>query len=168
MTTPNRVSGPHRRANPSGAYIAVAGIVLFNLTPFLQWYDDEQGNSVSGYEGDSLIPFIAYLGLGLAVAVLYALGRATRRQHRGLSLVTMAVGLAAFLQTGASIIDVPGSILQGADATAEFGVYAAMVSAIIWSVGAGLLAKEPEGDDDLVADTVGAVDRDRGRGLGEY
>ena len=150
MTTQNPVPRSVRQASPTGAYVAVAGIVLFNLAPFGQWFDDEQGNAVSGYEGDSLIPFIAYLGLGLAFAVLYALKRASRGQHRGLSLVTMAVGLAAFLQTFATIIDVPGSIQQGADANAEWGVFLAMFAAIVWSVGAGLLAKEPEGDDELV------------------
>jgi ABC-type Fe3+-siderophore transport system permease subunit len=148
MTTPDpSTRAAVRAAKPTGAYVAAAGIVLFNIAPFLQWFDDEQGNTVSGYEGDSLVPFMAYLGLGLAVAVLYALGRASRRQHRGLSLVTMAVGLAAFLQTAVTILDVPGSIQQGADANAEIGVYVAMLGAIVWSVGAGLLSKEPEGDD---------------------
>lgn len=136
-----------------GAYVAVLGIAIFNLAVFLQWFDDEDGNTISGYEGDSVVPFIAYLGVGLAVAVLYALSRASRRQHRGLSLVTMAVGLAAVLQTIASILDVPGSGPQGADYTAEIGVYVGLLGAAVWAVGAGLLAKEPEGDHDRAVTT---------------
>lgn len=101
---------------------------------------------MSGYEADSLIPFIAYLGIGLAVALFVASGRAERGQHRGLTLTAMAVGIAAVLQTVATIIDIPGSVERGDDLSTEIGVYVALVGALVWAVGAGLLAKEVEGD----------------------
>jgi hypothetical protein len=133
-------------ANPMGSYVAIAGIVLFNLAVFLDWFSTEDGETYSGYEADSLVPFIAYLGVGLAISLLYAQRRALRGQHRGLTLTAMAVGIAAFLQTVAAALDVPGSMERGFDLGSELGVYAAMIGAAVWSVGAGLLAKEPEGD----------------------
>lgn len=101
---------------------------------------------MSGYEADSLVPFIAYLGIGLAVAMFVATGRAERRQHRGLTLTAMAVGTAAVLQTVATIIDIPGSVERGDDLSTEMGVYVALIGALVWAIGAGLLAKEVEGD----------------------
>ncbi len=133
-------------ANPMGLYVAIAGIALFNIAVFLDWFTNDEGETFSGYEADSLVPFIAYLGVGLAVSMLYARGRALRGQHRGLTLTAMAVGIAAFLQTVAAALDVPGSMERGFDLASELGVYAAMIGAALWSVGSGLLAKEPEGD----------------------
>jgi hypothetical protein len=143
-----------RRANPMGAYIAMAGIVLFTIAVFLDWLsadvsDATQGDStsVSGYEADSLIPFVAYLGIGLAAALLYAMTRAHRRQHRGLSLTSMAVGIAATLLALSYLIDAPGLSGTGADISAEIGVWIALLGGLLWAAGSGLFAKEIEGDD---------------------
>src|SRR4029453_9588656 len=85
-----------RRANPTGAYVATAGVVVFLIATFLDWVSTENGAVPgTGYETDSPIPLVAYLGLGLAAALLYTLNRARGRQHRGLSLTTMAAGIAA-------------------------------------------------------------------------
>lgn len=135
-------------ASMTGAYVAVAGILILNVSVFLQWAtnDDENGSGFSGFEADSLNPFMAYLGIGFAVALLYAGKRAYRRQHRGLSLASMAVGLAVFLQTVAWVIDVPGAAERSSELGADVGVYLALVGAALWAIGSGLLAKEPEGD----------------------
>lgn len=135
-------------ASLTGAYVAIAGIVLLNVSVFLQWAtnDDENGSGFSGFEADSLNPFMAYLGIGFAVALLYAGKRAYRRQHRGLSLASMAVGLAVFLQTAAWLIDVPGAAERSSELDAGAGVYLALIGAALWAIGSGLLAKEPEGD----------------------
>ena len=138
-----------RRASPTGIYVAIIGIVLFNISPFLDWFTNGDGESYSGYEGDSLIPFVAYLGVGLAIALLFAQGRAERRQHRGLSLATMAVGIAASLQALATILDVPGALERGENLDTELGVYVALLGAVVWAIGAAVLAKEPEGDPEL-------------------
>ena len=136
-----------RTASLTGLYTAVAGIAVFNVAPFLDWFTDQgDDTSMSGYEADSLIPFIAYLGIGFAVAMFIAAGRAERNQHRGLTLAAMAVGAAATLQTIATIIDIPGSVERGSDLSTEIGVYVALVGALVWTVGTGLLAKEVEGD----------------------
>lgn len=135
-------------ASMTGAYVAIAGILLLNVSVFLQWAtnDDENGSGFSGFEADSLNPFMAYLGVGFAVALLYAGKRAYRRQHRGLSLASMAVGLAVFLQTVAWVVDVPGAAERPSELDAGAGVYLALVGAALWAIGSGLLAKEPEGD----------------------
>ena len=53
-----------RRARSTGLAVAAAGIVIFNVSPFLNWVDPGgDANPRTGYETDSLIPFIAYLGL---------------------------------------------------------------------------------------------------------
>ncbi len=80
-----------------GAYVATAGVVVFLIATFLDWVSTENGEEFTGagYETDSTIPLVAYLGLGLAAALLYTLNRARGRQHRGLSLTTMAAGIAA-------------------------------------------------------------------------
>lgn len=145
-----------------GAYISIAGIALFTIAVFLKWLSADLADttqtgsrSVSGYETDPLIPFIAYLGIGLAVALLYAMTRANRRQHRGLTLTTMAVGIAATLLALSYAIDVPGVSETGADLSAEIGVWLALVGGLLWAVGSGLFAKEIEGDDHLDTDTYG-------------
>lgn len=75
-------------------------------------------------------------------------GVARGRQHRGLSLTTMAVGIAAVLLSLGYVFDVPGAFERGSDLDTEIGAWIGLLGGIIWSVGAGLLAKEPEGDDD--------------------
>lgn len=89
------------RANPLGAYVATLGALILLISVFLHWVGlgpaDNQDNLISGYEADGVIPFMGFFGLGFALALLYATMRADRRQHRGLSLASMAVGLASFL-----------------------------------------------------------------------
>jgi hypothetical protein len=138
-----------RRANPMGAYVATAGVVVFLIATFLDWVSTENGEVTgTGYETDSTIPLVAYLGLGLAAALLYALNRARGRQHRGLSLTTMAAGIAAAGLALSYLLDAPGALERGGDYTAEVGTWIALIGAIVWTVGAYLLAKESEGDDD--------------------
>jgi hypothetical protein len=132
-----------------GAYVATAGVVVFLIATFLDWVSTENGEVTgTGYETDSTIPLVAYLGLGLAAALLYALNRARGRQHRGLSLTTMAAGIAAAGVALSYLLDAPGALERGGDYTAEVGTWIALIGAIVWAVGAYLLAKEPEGDDD--------------------
>ena len=138
-----------------GAYVAMAGIVLFTVAVFLDWLSvdvagaagEDTSSSVTGYETDALIPFVAYLGLGLAAALLYAMARSHRRQHRGLTLVSMAAGIAATLLALSYLIDAPGVSETTNDLSAEFGVYLALLGGLLWTVGSGLFAKETEGDD---------------------
>ncbi len=138
-----------RRANPMGAYMATAGVVVFLIATFLDWVSTENGEVTgTGYETDSTIPLVAYLGLGLAAALLYALNRARGRQHRGLSLATMAAGIAAAGLALSYLLDAPGALERGGDYSAEIGTWIALIGAIVWTIGAYLLAKEPEGDDD--------------------
>ena len=139
-----------RRANTMGAHVATVGVVVFLIATFLDWVssEGEQSTSASGYETDTTIPLVAFLGIGLAVALQYAATRARGRQHRGLSLTAMAVGIAAVLLSLGYVIDVPGAFERGGDLSTEIGAWIGLLGGIIWSVGAGLLAKEPEGDDD--------------------
>ncbi len=80
-----------------GAHVATAGVVVFLIATYLDWVstDGEQSATGSGYETDTSIALVAFLGIGLAVALQYALKRACGRQHRGLSLTALAVGIAA-------------------------------------------------------------------------
>jgi hypothetical protein len=138
-----------RRANPMGAYVATAGVVVFLISVFLDWVStQDESVSGSGYETDTTIPLLGYLGIGLAAAVLYALNRARGRQHRGLSLATMAAGVAATLLALSYIVDAPGALERGGDYSAEIGTWIGLIGGLVWTVGAFLLAKEPEGDDD--------------------
>jgi uncharacterized membrane protein YidH (DUF202 family) len=144
----------HRRAPATGLAVAALGIVVFNIAPFLNWVDPAgNANPRTGYETDSLVPFIAYLGLGLLAAMAYAMKRAYRGQHRGLTLVSMAVGLAATLQCLAFALNPMGGLERGDDLQAQIGVYVGLLGAIVWAIGSGLLAREIEGDD--VDDTTG-------------
>jgi drug/metabolite transporter (DMT)-like permease len=151
---PNTTSGADalahdHRAKPTGAYVAIAGIVVFLVATYLDWVSTtgENATSASGYEADTVIAFTAFLGVGLAAALLYALQRARRRQHRGLTLTTMAVGIAAVLLSLGYVFDPPGAFERGADLQTEIGAWIGLLGGIVWSVGSGLLAKETEGDD---------------------
>jgi hypothetical protein len=75
-----------RRADPTGAHVATAGVVVLLIATLLDRVSTEDGTSASGYEADTVIPVVAHLGLGLAVAPLYAIGRTRGRQHRGQTL----------------------------------------------------------------------------------
>ena len=151
LNTPTGHTVEHtRRANTTGAHVATAGVVVFLIATFLDWVSTEGTDSTtgSGYESDTTIPLVAFLGIGLVVGLQYAANRARGRQHRGLSLTTMAVGIAAVLLSLSYVIDVPGAFERGADLSTEIGAWIGLLGGIVWSVGAGLLAKEPEGDDD--------------------
>ena len=129
--------------------MATAGVLVFLIATFLDWVSTEDGSVTgTGYETDTTIPLVAFLGLGLAAALHYALNRARGRQHRGLSLTTMAAGIAATGLALSYVLDAPGALERGGDYTAEVGTWIALIGAIVWTVGAFLLAKEPEGDDD--------------------
>jgi hypothetical protein len=52
------------------------------------------------------------------------------------------------------VLDVPGAFERGADLTTDIGAWIGLLGGIVWSVGAGLLAKEPEGDDDWATERV--------------
>jgi hypothetical protein len=139
-----------RRANTMGAHVATAGVVVFLIATFVKWVSTEgaDSTSASGYETDTVIPLLAFLGIGLVVGLQYAANRARGRQHRGLSLTTMAVGIAAVLVSLSYVVDAPGAFERGGDLSTEIGAWIGLLGGIVWSVGAGLLAKEPEGDDD--------------------
>jgi uncharacterized membrane protein YidH (DUF202 family) len=137
-----------RRARPTGLAVAAAGILVFNIAPFMNWVDPKgENNPRTGYESDSLVPFIAYLGIGLLVAMAYAWQRARRGQHRGLTLASMATGIAATLWCIAYALSPMGALERGDDLSAQVGIYVAILGAALWAVGSGLLAKEIEGDD---------------------
>lgn len=137
-----------RRAGSAGLIVTALGVVIFNIAPFLNWVDVEgDPNPRTGYETDSLVPFIAYLGVGLLIAMFYASKRARRGQHRGLTLVSMAVGVAAAIQCLAFAIEPMGGLERGDALSADIGVWLGLIGAAIWAIGSGLLAKEIEGDD---------------------
>jgi ABC-type Fe3+-siderophore transport system permease subunit len=149
MATPHPSGGEsdRARANITGAYVAIAGVLIFTVSVFLDWATPEgEEAGFGGYEADSLLPFAAFLGIGLCVALLYAASRAYRRQHRGLSLATMAVGLAVALQSLAWILDVPGAAERQSELNADVGSWVGLVGAVVWTIGAAMLANEPEGD----------------------
>ena len=155
----------HRRANLTGAYVATAGVVIFNIAVFLSWATTDGDESFSAYEADSLWPFAAYLGIGFAVALLYASSRAYRRQHRGLSLASMAVGIAVTLQVLAWVLDVPGAAERGSEWSEDVGAYVGLLGAALWAIGSGMLAQELEGDPEHDRVRVGqdsTTGRDRG------
>lgn len=146
------------RANPIGAYIAALGAIITLVSVWLGWVSLGEGESeastASGYEADGVVPLMGYLAVGFAVALLYATVRADRRQHRGLSLASMAVGLASLLWAVSYLID-PISTIQLADnVTTEIGVWIAILGTLLWTVGSFVLANEPEGDIDRTRRTV--------------
>ncbi|MBB2902198.1 drug/metabolite transporter (DMT)-like permease [Kineococcus radiotolerans] len=139
---------PVRTAGKAGLGVAAAGIVVFNVAPFFNWVQiEDTDTSRTGYETDSLVPFIAYLGLGLLISMAYAAKRARRGQHRGLTLVSMAVGLAATIQCIAFALNPMGGLERGDTLAPQIGVFIGILGAALWAVGSGLLAKEVEGDD---------------------
>jgi len=143
-----RPSWAPRRARSTGLTVAGVGILVFNVSPFLNWVGlDGEDDFRTGYETDSLVPFIAYLGIGLLLAMAYAAKRAHRGQHRGLTLASMAVGIAATIWTVAYALDPMGGLERGDDIAAQIGVFVGIIGAAIWAIGSGLLAKEIEGDD---------------------
>src|SRR3712207_3672614 len=107
-TSAGRTVAHTRRANTTGAHVATAGVVVFLIATYLDWVstEGEQSTSAAGYEADTTIPLVAFLGIGLAVALQYAAKRARGRQHRGLSLTAMAVGIAAVLLSLSYVLDV--------------------------------------------------------------
>ena len=145
-----------RTAGKAGLGLAAAGIVVFNVAPFLDWVhlDGTAGERI-GYETDSLVPFTAYLGLGLLISMAYAAKRARRGQHRGLTLVSMAVALAATIQCIAFALHPMGGLERGDGLSPAIGVYVGIIGAALWAIGSGLLAKEVEGDDETRADLRG-------------
>ena len=146
-----------RRANPIGAYVATAGSLVLAGSMWLDWVGlgpaDAEANFSSGYEADSLIPFMGLLGVGFSLALLYAAKRADRNQHRGLSLASFAVGTASFLWILFFLID-PIETVKYAGANGEAqpnvttaaGLWVGLLGSLLWAVGSFLLAKEPEGD----------------------
>ncbi|MGW6130395.1 hypothetical protein ACWFNE_10250 [Cellulomonas sp. NPDC055163] len=152
MTASPRTTTTHdttRRAKTTGLAVAAAGIVVFNISPLLNWVNPaDSADPRTGYETDSLVPFIAYLGLGLLASLIYAGKRARRGQHRGLTLVSMAVGIAAAIQCLAFALNPMGGLERGDDLGTDLGVWVGFLGAAVWAVGSYLLAKEIEGDDD--------------------
>jgi len=133
------------RANPMGAYVAAAGAVVFFISIFLDWINTGD-SGFTGYESDTTIPLMSYFGIGFAAALLYAVGRATRRQHRGLSLASMAAGIAATGLALSYLLNTPGQAERGGGYDDEIGIYIGLLGALLWTIGSYLLAKEPEGD----------------------
>jgi hypothetical protein len=79
--------------------------------------------------------------------MVYAMRLALRGQHRGLTLVAMAVGVAATIQCIAFALNPMGGLERGNNLSAQIGVYVGILGAALWAVGTGLFAKEIEGDD---------------------
>ena len=126
--------------------------MLFNISPFLNWVNPaDDADPRTGYETDSLVPFIAYLGIGLLVAMAYAIKRARRGQHRGLTLVSMAVAVAAALQCLACAVNPMGGLERGDDLSPQIGVFVGLIGALVWAYGSYKLAQEIEGDDEVDA-----------------
>jgi hypothetical protein len=150
-----------RRARTTGLAIAGIGVLILNIAPFLNWVSLEgEMGSRTGYETDSLIPFIAYLGIGFVAALVYASKRARRGQHRGLTLASLAVAIAATIHTIAFAMNPMGGLERGDAIAADLGVFVGLLGAAVWAVGSALLAKEIEGDDDERTDSY---TRDAGR-----
>jgi hypothetical protein len=165
MTTSSRAEvGVHtnadehsRRAKPLGAYVATLGALILFVSMWLDWVglgpNDNEVDFSSGYEADSLIPFMGLLGIGFSAALLYALKRADRGQHRGLSLASFAVGLASFLWILFFFIDPIETVKYAGyrgesdpNVTTSWGLWIGLAGSLLWTLGSFLLAKEPEGD----------------------
>ena len=164
MTTSRAEVGAHAhaddhtpRAKPVGAYVATLGAIILFASMWLNWVglgpNDSEVDPSSGYEADSLIPFMGLLGIGFSAALLYALKRADRGQHRGLSLASFAVGLASFLWILFFFIDPIETVKYAGyrgesdpNVTTSWGVWIGLLGSLLWTLGSFLLAKEPEGD----------------------
>jgi hypothetical protein len=145
-----------RRAPSTGLGVAAIGVVLFTVSTLMNWVDPVGSTEArTGYETDSLVPFIAFLGIGLVIAMAYAGTRARRGQHRGLTLVSMAVAIAAALQCTAFAVNPMGGLERGDEISAQLGVFVGILGAAVWAVGSGLLAKEIEGDDNAADVSIG-------------
>jgi hypothetical protein len=131
--------------------------LILLVSMWLNWVGlgsgDAEPISAPGYEVDSLIPFMGLLGLGFALALLYATKRADRGQHRGLSLASMAVGLASliwiifFLRDPIETVKYAGYTGEDSpNVTTEYGLWIGLLGALLWTLGSLILAKEPEGD----------------------
>jgi hypothetical protein len=95
----------------------------------------------------SLLPVIAYLHLGLLVALVYATKRARLAQHRGLTLVSMAVDTAATFKCPTFVVSPMGGLERGDDLQTQISVFVGPLGAALRALGSGRLAKEIEGDD---------------------
>ena len=152
ITGDDNTGGDGRRANPAGLYLATLGVLVFALSQFLNWVEvdgpaTDDGVTRTGYETDSLIPFIAFLGIGLVIALFYAMQRARRAQHRGLTLAAMATGIAATIWCIAFALEPMGGLERGDNLKVQLGVYVGLLGAALWAAGAATFAKEIEGDD---------------------
>ena len=145
------------RAKPLGAYVTTLGALILFVSMWLDWVglgpSDSETDFSSGYEADSLIPFMGLLGIGFSAALLYALKRADRGQHRGLSLASFAVGLASFLWIVFFFIDPIETVKyaghngeEDPNVTTSWGLWIGLLGSLLWALGSFLLAKEPEGD----------------------
>ena len=151
-----------RRARSTGLAVAAAGILIFNVSPFLNWVDPRGDANPPHRLRDRLAYPLHRLSGPRPVG-----GDGVRDeqrptgQHRGLTLVSMAVGIAATLQCLAFAINPMGALERGDDLATQIGVYLGLLGAVIWAIGSGLLAKEIEGDDDDYTDayTPGPVPR---------
>lgn len=151
-----RSSEDNHRVNPAGLLLVLLGVAGYTVSVFLHWLgqgkqtgvvDSGPGErTVNGYDLNTVLPLLALLGIGLLIALIYAYGKAAHGQHRGLSLVTMAVGLATVGMAVCYLIDPPGVNGLANNLSTKIGPFVALASAAIWSIGAGLLANGTEGD----------------------
>ena len=151
----NRTPHDHDRdvhkASLTGLYLTALGALVLLVSLWMDWITtgpaDSEANPASGYEADGVIPLLVFLAVGFTVSLFYATGRADRRQHRGLTLASAAVGLGGLLWTVAFAID-PISTVQYPDqnVTIEAGLWLGIIGTLLWTAGSYLLAKEPEGD----------------------
>jgi len=137
------------RATSAGLLLAALGVVVPNVAPFLDWLktdDDVSGSTIqrTGYESDSLVPFMAYLGAGLLLAMLYAAARNMHGQHRALTLASMGIGIAVAAQCTAYAIEPMGSLERTDNLVPQIGVFVAIVGAALWAIGCGLMIKAGE------------------------
>ena len=148
------------RANLASAYIAIAGIVLFNIAVYLDWAKPRDGEGLSGFETDSVVPFAAYVGIGLAVALLFAGALAYHRHHPNLALTSMAAGIGVALFSLAYGLDVPGNAERTA-MESDIGPWIGLIGAVIWALGSAMLAREHADHPDHRAGARRTTDEDR-------
>jgi hypothetical protein len=142
----SRYDGP---ASPTGAYVTGLGAVIVLVAVWLPWVatgPDDSGRTMTGYECDSVIPLVGFLGLSMTAALLVATARADRRQHRGLSLTSMAVGMSWTAFTAVFYLHPSAGGSTVAELRPQYGLLVSFCGAVIWMGGSYLLAREPEGD----------------------